>query len=59
MKRWVRASKPKDSKSAESLKRTIDSIPNIDNRPLPADAVISWLDRLVEVSKDEDDTSDN
>lgn len=44
MKRQIRVST--DSKS---IKHDIYSVPNIDNRVTDVTAVLSWLDKLVEV----------
>ena len=34
--------------------KSIDDIPDISNKFLPVDAVIDWLDRLVEVEENND-----
>lgn len=49
MKRMIRASASDKGFDVS----TIDTIPDIDNRYLDADVVISWLDKLVEVHENE------
>ena len=56
MKRWIHAD-DKAIISNEDLTK-VDKVPNIDNQYLPAEAVIGWLDKLVEVAKNEENSSD-
>lgn len=48
---------------AENLKdkkiMTVDDVPDISNRILDLDTVLSWMDKLVEVNENAKNTSDN
>ena len=57
MKRWVHANDEIISSTTELTE--VDKVPNIDNQYLSVEAVVGWLDRLVEVAKNEKNTSNN
>ena len=38
---------------------TIDSVPDISNRPVELNVVLDWLDRLVEVHNNDETSSNN
>lgn len=44
--------------SPESKKK-LDAIPDISNRPLTINQVTDWLDKLIEVIENDEDTSNN
>lgn len=50
MKRVVASSVSEETSDT----RTVEDIPDISNRFLSVDAVVSWLDKLVEVGKDDE-----
>lgn len=57
MKRWIHASDEIVSSIDELTE--VDKVPNIDNQYLPAEVVIGWIDKLMEVAKSEKSTSNN
>ncbi len=56
MKRQIYAN-PKYSQSPGNL--TVDDIPNISDRYLDVNVILSWLDRLEEVQKHEENIGNN
>lgn len=56
MKRVVRDEPILDHASSIS---TVDSVPDISNRPVELNVVLDWLDRLVEVHINDETSSNN
>lgn len=50
---------PTDTTQTSPKPTTVDDIPDIANRYVSLDTVLSWLDTLVEVHKNETNTRDN
>lgn len=50
---------PTDTTQTSPKPTTVDDIPDIANRYVSLDTVLSWLDTLVEVHKNETTTRDN
>ena len=59
MKRSVHATGHEDVKDMKSSKLGLYAVPDIDNQPLSVDVVVAWLDRLIEVKNNEENTSNN
>lgn len=43
----------------DSIDRRLDSIPDISNKVTDLNTVLAWIDRLVEVSENDKDSSNN
>lgn len=56
MKRWIQAEDFQGTEYPNLSTSAVDDVPDIDNRLLSLDVVLSWLDRLVEVSENEENT---
>lgn len=57
MRRQIQAGDFRSKEHSNLSTSAVDAVPDIDNRVLSLDEVLSWLDRLVEVSENEENAS--